>query len=918
MIPASETPFQLGEIRRQFTELLLRIYLVGACLLLVASLSRIPEFGWLTTMTRDVLAFVTVAAVFILRTRLPAWVPPTLIIGIPLILGTTSLIAYGLLGTADQMLLVAAILALLLITRRTLLLALLALNALVVIIAAHGHVQGWLTSIVEPSAYAVSAGAWTVILASMVVFVVMFALVHRQLVSHLVSLGAETTAQRNQLARHAAELELRVEQRTAELQQALDNSREAEQRLAQSQRHLRTIVEQMPVGIYDEDWSALKPEVDALLADGVTDIEQYLHDHPEQLMALSRRIRIRAINQRALEMIEMPAAMRERSIEAINDFYDHELDEPFFSTAMTLAALAGRQTRTDATGPLITMQGNARTVRTQSFTLDDDKSDWSQVLTVVTDITDLEQSRLTNERLLTDMRQLITELPVGFWEEDWSGVKARCEELKVQGVENLADYFRSHPVETRELERSIRIRAVNDYTLGLFKVESVAELQRHLGGVEGSLTSFVDSIEHLWYGTTSHASPDVQTTATGETIHTLSRMFLPSGHQDDWSRVVAITVDLTKEYRLQQEQAMLANGIEQIAEMVVVFDAEDRIVFCNAAWRHLNRGAPGSTLPGTRFIDHLHMIVEHGLVPEAVGREAAWIEKRMEQHIQAETTHELQRQDGIVLHLRESKLADGGRILLLRDITELKRAEAIAIHASKLATLGEMSTGVAHELNQPLHIIRLAVGNARRAMTRPDIDLQHLATKLETIDRQVVRAAAIIDHMRMFGRESKEVYTPIQPEELIESALGMLKEQLRLQSIDVEFEGNTSACRILGHPILFEQVLLNLLGNARDAIVAANSDQRRIRITCLRDNRQIRIHIDDSGPGIEQAAMGRLFEPFFTTKEIGKGTGLGLSVSYGIIQDFGGTLVAENRAKGGARFTISLPLLEEPGTPGAV
>jgi len=251
-----------------------------------------------------------------------------------------------------------------------------------------------------------------------------------------------------------------------------------------------------------------------------------------------------------------------------------------------------------------------------------------------------------------------------------------------------------------------------------------------------------------------------------------------------------------------------------------------------------------------------------------------------------------------------------------QDITELnqvrveqdierKLASAQIIQSSKLATLGEMATSVAHELNQPLNVIRMAAGNCRRKILKGIVDIKYISDKLERIEEQTARAAAIIDHMRMFGREAKECPEPIDPRNVVINALDLMGEQLRLAGIEIVTEfGENCAC-ILGHKIQMEQVILNLLTNARDAIVEVKGDAKII-LRVFEEGGFVHVSLEDTGPGIPHDILSRIFEPFYTTKEMGKGTGLGLSVSYGIVRDMNGTIIAEN-VDNGARFVITLP-----------
>jgi signal transduction histidine kinase len=237
---------------------------------------------------------------------------------------------------------------------------------------------------------------------------------------------------------------------------------------------------------------------------------------------------------------------------------------------------------------------------------------------------------------------------------------------------------------------------------------------------------------------------------------------------------------------------------------------------------------------------------------------------------------------------------------------ERKEAAAQMIQASKLATLGEMATSVAHELNQPLNVIRMAAGNSRRKISKGTADPKYLSSKLQRIEEQTSRAAAIIDHMRMFGREANELSELIDPRNVVEDALGLMGEQLRLADIELVMDLPKDCSSVLGHTIQIEQVILNLLTNASDAM-AENDGEAKITLRIFEDDKNVHITLLDTGGGIAKDVLPRIFEPFYTTKEMGQGTGLGLSVSYGIIRDMNGTIVAEN-IDNGVRFTITLPI----------
>ncbi|MBT6272793.1 MAG: ATPase, partial [Chromatiales bacterium] len=175
----------------------------------------------------------------------------------------------------------------------------------------------------------------------------------------------------------------------------------------------------------------------------------------------------------------------------------------------------------------------------------------------------------------------------------------------------------------------------------------------------------------------------------------------------------------------------------------------------------------------------------------------------------------------------------------------------------------------------------------------------------QRIEEQTARAAVIIDHMRMFGRKAEEDPQPIDPREAVTNALGLVGAQLRLAGIEIATELAQDCPFILGHLIQMEQVVLNLLTNARDAL-AERDGEAKITVRVFEDDEGVHITSEDTGGGIPEDVLPRIFEPFYTTKVMGKGTGLGLSVSYGIVREMDGIIVAEN-IDNGARFTITFP-----------
>jgi PAS domain S-box-containing protein len=252
-----------------------------------------------------------------------------------------------------------------------------------------------------------------------------------------------------------------------------------------------------------------------------------------------------------------------------------------------------------------------------------------------------------------------------------------------------------------------------------------------------------------------------------------------------------------------------------------------------------------------------------------------------------------------------------GAVITADDVTEKRAMEAQLIHASKMASIGEMATGMAHELNQPLSIINMAAQLVKRGISEGDYTEEFISDRMNIILKQVGRASGIINHLRTFGRKDDANFTEMDINVPIREAFSMIDEQLKNRGIKANLKLENGLPPILGDSSRLEQVFVNLIVNARDALeVVERPDQaKHITVSSFHDAASGTVHVlfSDNGVGIPANMIARVFDPFFTTKEIGKGTGLGLSISYGIIRSHGGTMRVDSSEEG-ATFTIQLPV----------
>jgi histidine kinase len=281
---------------------------------------------------------------------------------------------------------------------------------------------------------------------------------------------------------------------------------------------------------------------------------------------------------------------------------------------------------------------------------------------------------------------------------------------------------------------------------------------------------------------------------------------------------------------------------------------------------------------------------------------------------------ELPTNDGELRHFyggRSDYIDGAGRVtgqwLMLSDVTEQKLREAQLFNLSKLASLGEMASGVAHEMNQPLHALRLAIYNVQRQVSKPEFATdvgaaqKKLAEKFARMDELVGRCDGLVRQMRTFGKAPSADLLSVHLQAVASEAMLLFTEQLRLKGI-VLISNIDPDASVLCSPKQLEQVLINLIANARDAV--ADSPIKEIRLETHRQDDRWMLRVVDTGSGIDDAIKNRLFEPFFSTKEVNQGTGLGLSISFGMINEMGGVLSLENNSDVGATAVVSLPVAQ--------
>lgn len=421
-----------------------------------------------------------------------------------------------------------------------------------------------------------------------------------------------------------------------------------------------------------------------------------------------------------------------------------------------------------------------------------------------------------------------------------------------------------------------------------------------------------------------------------------------------YSRLIEDEVALEqKNAELEQSQQFIVSVLSSMSDVLVVCNEDGLIEQANAALCQLvgldPRALMGRSLhalladePSIRRADEVMKRIASGRIAEAV--ELNLLDPQNQPvPIEANCTARMGAHGrclGTVWVGRPTGELKRAYLELQRAHDALKRTQQQLVHSEKMASLGQLVAGVAHELNNPISFV---LGNvhalrkyctrlqqflsaydkglapeqiaAQRQQLRIDQLLADLPSLLDGTLEGAQRTADIVQGLKRFSARDSEAHTPVNLVQVVERSIQWVQKVSRT-GVAIQCAAPAQAM-VLGSAGQLQQVLMNLLQNALDAIASQGKKEREngaVHVEVVQDATTVRVHVRDNGPGIAPEHLGRIFDPFFTTKPVGKGTGLGLSVSYGIVEQHGGLLTARNRTDGGAEFTLELPRHANSGT----
>jgi signal transduction histidine kinase/ActR/RegA family two-component response regulator len=362
----------------------------------------------------------------------------------------------------------------------------------------------------------------------------------------------------------------------------------------------------------------------------------------------------------------------------------------------------------------------------------------------------------------------------------------------------------------------------------------------------------------------------------------------------------------------------LLSAMDSMPDGIALYDADDRLVYCNKRGREMCQPIADVNLPGVAYETLLRTWLERGYVPEAEGRAEEWVRERLAAHRNPAGVIEARRGDRVV-EVRDNRAPDGSIFQVAVDITNVRLGEEQLRRAQKMEAVGTFAGGIAHDFNNILGVIRGYADLARVAIPADTPVADHLTQ----IVRSVERASAVTKALLAFTRKREPEMRVVDLTRLLGEQTFLLKPLLKSKiALTIQSEGAPGFAHI--DPDLFGQAIINLAINARDAMpdggqlqIAIDSPDEAPNLR-LPDGSPgwVRITVTDTGMGMDPKICARIFEPFFTTKEQGKGTGLGLAMVYSIVTQSGGSISVASEPGWGTTFTIYLPAVVPLSIPG--
>jgi PAS domain S-box-containing protein len=506
-------------------------------------------------------------------------------------------------------------------------------------------------------------------------------------------------------------------------------------------------------------------------------------------------------------------------------------------------------------------------------------------------------------------RSIFQTVGVSIWQEDFSRLAAAIDDLKAQGVGDFRQYLTGHPGFLREAISMVKIVDVNDISLELFAAESKEELLVSLNEifVPETWKVFEDELITLAEGRTSFQAETDLRTLKGEKLTVLITITFP----EPPARLDNVLVTLTDITERTRAEYLTTQVFEASPDGVCILGRDHRCQRANAVigqiWGMPPQKALGMHLADVLEPNAFEQSVEPALERCFAGEEvryAAWI-----------MTKGLGRRYLAVSYspLRPSSDRVETALLIVRDLTDhmqawesLREAQAELARVTRVTMLGELTASIAHEVNQPLAAVVMNGNACRRWLAAEPPDLDEARQAAQRVVKDGVRAGEVLARIRALVRRGETERDAVDVNDVIREALGFTRTELERQKLAVHTELSDGLPAVVGDRVQLQQVLVNLILNARDAMADAPEPSGDLTVRSRRESSgEVLVEVEDCGRGIDQAQAERIFEAFFSTKPAG--LGMGLSVSRSIIEMHGGRIWATDNEGRGATMRFTLP-----------
>ena len=584
----------------------------------------------------------------------------------------------------------------------------------------------------------------------------------------------------------------------------------------------------------------------------------------------------------------------------------HSEDRPRIMAAVA-EALAGGKRYVEYR--IVRPSGEVRIIHSQGDVTKDESDRPRRIFGTVQDITERKQAERALQESAQRYRYIFESTGVSIWEEDFSGIHAAIEELKVKGVRDFPQYFAAHPEFVQQAISMVKIVDVNDVTVKLFDAKSKDELLESLHNVFVPETReiFVGQLIAIAEGRTSFgAEVDLQT-LKGDRRTALITMTLPPPP----TRFDSVLVTLTDITERKRAEYLTGHVFESSPDGMSIVGRDYRFQRVNPVYERF-WGMPAGKMLGMRVAEILGTEVFEQKGKPDLDRCFAGEEIT---HAEWVPTPGGPKYTAISLSpLRPDGQRVDAALVIARDLTDhmraseaLREAQTELAHVNRVTTMGQLTASIAHEVSQP---IAATVANAHAALRWLDAqppDQEEVRLALDDIIKDGKRAGDVIGHIRAIVRNVPPRHDRLDINEAILEVIDLTRSELVRKGISLQTEFARGLPSIRGDRIQLQQVILNLIMNAAEAMNDASEHSRDLLIGTAADKPGgVRVEVRDSGPGLSQESLGRLFDPFYTTKR--GGMGMGLSICRSIIEAHGGQVGATANVPRGAAFHFTLPV----------